>query len=83
MTVTTGKAVAKDAHKADAKDRGPARDNRGPYRPFEWLSQKLIDDCIHQDCELEPISKSFEQHRNGGELDKPQEVGRIVFPADE
>ena len=52
MTVTTGKAVAKDAHKADAKDRGPARDNRGPYRPFEWLSQKLIDDCIHQDCEL-------------------------------
>lgn len=59
MTVTTGKAVEKDAHKADAKDhdRTAACYQReagilGRCRSFERLSQKLIDDCIHQDCEL-------------------------------
>jgi hypothetical protein len=36
-----------------------------------------------QGCCLEPISKSFEPHRDGGKLDKAQEVGRVILPADE
>ena len=32
---------------------------------------------------LEPLSKSFEQHRDGCELDKAQKVGPVMLPADE
>jgi hypothetical protein len=31
----------------------------------------------------EPISKLFEEHGDAGELDKAQEVGGVVLPADE
>ena len=32
---------------------------------------------------LEPISKCFEEHGDAGELDKSQEIGDVVLPADE
>lgn len=32
---------------------------------------------------LEPISKLFEEHGDAGELDKPEEAGRLVLPANE
>jgi hypothetical protein len=32
---------------------------------------------------LEPISKLFEEHRDTGELDKPEEVRGVVLPANE
>ena len=30
---------------------------------------------------LEPISKVFQEHRDAGELDEPEEIGGIVLPA--
>ena len=32
---------------------------------------------------LEPISKSFEEHRDAGELHKSEKIGRVVLPANE
>ena len=31
----------------------------------------------------EPISKLFEEHGTAGELHKPEEMGGVVFPADQ
>lgn len=32
---------------------------------------------------LEPISKLFQEHRDAGELHKPEEVGRVILPTNQ
>ena len=43
-------------------------------RSRSWRTQRIC---------LEPISKSFEEDNEAGELDKAEEVRRMILPADE
>ena len=48
-----------------------------------WLLKAFPDVAFSESLTLGPISKSFQQHGDGCELDKADEVGCVAFPANQ
>src|SRR5215469_8856741 len=59
-----------------------SHDQRGRDRPLQSRQGRHDCRCPRANL-LEPISKSFEEDHEAGELDEAEEVLAVVFPADE
>ena len=67
--------LAKNARKSGSAPRWA----QGPLTDPHFYT--AVQHCYHG--RLEPISKSFEEDRDAGELHKSEEIGGVVPPANE
>lgn len=51
-----------------------------PVRVTVCLNPRMAITGADYSFSLEPISKLFQQHRDGSQLDETQEIGRMKFP---